>query len=785
MLQATMKISWKTSLVRTGLVSLALLLGGGGRAEASDNVAGNLITVNDNGAWSWFEDARAIIDAAAGKIVVSSVANSSGAGGTARHGDIDVASLDLATGVSSRFVLHDSLQADDHNSAALWIRPDGRYLSMYGGHVADNFSRWRISANAGDISVWSAEQTFNNNAAMTYSNLHFLPNDAGGAGRLYNFVRSVGFDPNIMVSSDHGSTWSYSGRLLTEGGNSDRPYLRYASDGNRIHLIATDRHPRDFNNSVYHAYIEDGRLYDSAGAVIDGNLFDGAALAPSQLTSVFAANTVVDGTSMQRAWTVDLEIDGNGRPVGVFQARAGGNALDHRFFYSRWDGDEWQVHPLGYAGSNLYAAENDYTGLVAIDPDDPDTVYLSSEVHPATQAQLIGADGVRHYELFRGRTADGGANWNWTPVTFNSTVDNLRPVVPKWNAENTGLLWLRGEYSTYTNYDLRVVALINPELSEPTHVLSVDFGATGQFIQDGFSAFTREQNPAGASQTELYSSSFANGGQLSVAVGGDVQFRDRGDDVAGPIGDVVDDFVYNAGTLQLTFGNLQAGDYQLVLHSHDRDFLQEAYRIVLDGLEVGMNVPTAGATPEIGSASSRVQFSADGTGDVTFSLESLSGGNVVLNGFELYAAEALTSLPGVDLNFDGLLNLADYQLYSSGLHADLSGLSAIEAYSKGDLNGDLANNYADFLLFRQAYDAWNGAGAFAAAVGVPEPSGATAALLSLIALRVGRPRFSISTSKGCGADSLRPLTPPQAEATPHPIRVFPSLYGAPHDAPRY
>jgi hypothetical protein len=101
------------------------------------------------------------------------------------------------------------------------------------------------------------------------------------------------------------------------------------------------------------------------------------------------------------------------------------------------------------------------------------------------------------------------------------------------------------------------------------------------------------------------------------------------------------------------------------------------------------------------------------------------------------------------------------------------------------LNGDLANNYADFLLFRRAYDAWNGAGAFAAAVSVPEPSGATAALLSLIALRAGRPRFSISTSKGCGGDGLPPVTPPQAEAAPHSIRAFPSLYGAPHDAPRY
>ena len=50
MLQAMMMIPWKTLMMRTGLVSLALLLVGGGRADAADNVAGNLITVNDNGA---------------------------------------------------------------------------------------------------------------------------------------------------------------------------------------------------------------------------------------------------------------------------------------------------------------------------------------------------------------------------------------------------------------------------------------------------------------------------------------------------------------------------------------------------------------------------------------------------------------------------------------------------------------------------------------------------------------------------------------------------------------
>jgi hypothetical protein len=48
------------------------------RCQANNDVAGTLIQFNDNGAWSWFEDERAIVDAAAGKILVSSVGNSAG-----------------------------------------------------------------------------------------------------------------------------------------------------------------------------------------------------------------------------------------------------------------------------------------------------------------------------------------------------------------------------------------------------------------------------------------------------------------------------------------------------------------------------------------------------------------------------------------------------------------------------------------------------------------------------------------------------------------------------------
>lgn len=542
---------------------------------ANNDVAGDMILFNDNGAWSWFEDERAIVDVAAGKIIVSSVANSSGTGGAARHGDVEVASHDLSTGALAQFTLSDNLQADDHNSAALWRRPDGRYVALYAKHGSDQLTRFRVSSNPGDMTGWSAEQTFSNGAGATYSNLHYLPNDDNGAGRLYNFVRSVGFDPNILVSSDHGSSWSYGGRLLDEGGSSDRPYLRYYSKANRIHLIATERHPRNYDNGIYHASIENGRLYGSAGNLLDANLFDASAVTPAELTPIFIPGTQFNGVTMRRAWTIDVAIDDAGLPYALFQARANDSNLDHRFFYARFDGSEWSVNELAKAGGYLYASEDDYAGLGALDPSDPNRLFISTKIDPRTDVVMP------RYEIFEGTTLNAGEDWSWKPITFNSTVDNLRPIVPAWDADHTALLWMRGSYATYTNYNLDIVGLTN-------------------------------------------------------------------------------------------------------------------------------------------------------------------------------ISEIVPSVAG-DLDGDGDVDLVDVAAFVNGLHADLSSLSFDEARRRGDLNGDLVNDYQDFVLFRNAYDLANGTGATAAAMaGVPEPISLYCALVAGIGVmmtgrtacprrRAGRVRHAIES----------------------------------------
>jgi len=144
--------------------------------------------------------------------------------------------------------------------------------------------------------------------------------------------------------------------------------------------------------------------------------------------------------------------------------RPGRGGSDHRYDQGRWDGSAWHVHELAHAGTRLYPGEDDYTGLAALDPRDPDVVYISTDADPQTGLPLVSStDRRRHHELFRGTSPDSGKSWRWEPITANSTVDNLRPIVPKWNDARTALVWMRGTYkNNHGEWTTAVVATILP-----------------------------------------------------------------------------------------------------------------------------------------------------------------------------------------------------------------------------------------------------------------------------------------------------------------------------------
>lgn len=440
------------------------------KLPVQDGVAGSLVLVKSNGAWCWYQDERVIVDSAAGKIYLGSVAHGEGIGGRDRAGDVDVSSFNLQTGERRHSTLRQGLVStyaedplgDDHMTPSLWQRPDGQLLAMYAGHNNDFLSRYRRSRVPHDITGWIPEQTFNwdrripggSSFEATYSNLLYLAEE----DRLYNFSRNDNRSPNLMVSEDRGQSWVYGGKLAFSEQTVGyvNGYFKYATNGvDRIHFVATEHHPRDYSNSIYHGYVEDSVSYASDGTVVDENIFDEDAPAPDAFTPVFKSGTVVEGDTMTHAWTIDLHLSPKGRPYTVFQTRVNGQTQDHRFFYARYDGSAWQTHHLAKAGAGLYPREQDYLGLVALDPNALNTVYASVPIDPRTGDSL----GTR--EIYRGVTPDQGDSWTWTALTKNSEAQNLRPVVPDWDSTHTAVFWYRGRYDWQHSYDAAIVGLID------------------------------------------------------------------------------------------------------------------------------------------------------------------------------------------------------------------------------------------------------------------------------------------------------------------------------------
>jgi hypothetical protein len=429
-----------------------------------------IVTVNDNAAWCWFQDERVLADK--GKLIFSTVASQGGPGGAVRSGNIEVTAVEgfrpalstaPAAGQSLKCtvaVLNPKLEEDDHNAAGMAILPDGRYLAMYSKHMHDRLIRYRISIQPGDASAWEEEKTITRNFNVTYNNIYQLSDENG---RIYDFYRGENYKPNYLTSDDNGKTWKYGNpilRIAADPQNRMRPYGRYASNyKDTIWIANTDAHPAEYPaTSLYLAYIKGGKIFHPNGTEL-APLSQG--VEPSQELCIFK------GDPQNQAWVLQMQLDKEGNPCIAYSVHKMDQDLRYRFY----DGKTKQDFEFAHAGNFLYRTQEHYTGNVAVDPGDPRTLYFSTNADPKTGEPLISkADGKRHWELYKaiinpqmptpapGQSAPTGGGLSIIPLTENSTVDNIRPVVPAGDRSVRALLWMRGTYTSYTRWTTAVVA---------------------------------------------------------------------------------------------------------------------------------------------------------------------------------------------------------------------------------------------------------------------------------------------------------------------------------------
>ena len=492
-----------------------------------DLVAGNLIQFNDNGNWTWYSDERSVVDKARGRIIVGSDGNGAGVGGSARSGAIEVGMFDLQTGTSTRVTLLPSgnLGPDDHNTPGLLVWPDGKYLAQWTGHNQNYLTYFSIYDGAN----WNPYTTFDwqalgatSSEQASYSNPHYL----SAEGRTYTFVRSLDIKSmNILLSTNEGGTWTYYGRLNRSypGSGYNPGYYKFCDNGkDRIDFICTESHPRDTLTSIYHGYISNGMSFRSDGTVVDSNLNDTVAPLSSDFMPVFTNGTVMPiGQTNYRCWNSDVQWYPDGSVEAIIHARINESAHiggypdqedpDHAFFFCRWDGTSWATTYLCQAGYKLYSAEADYVGLGALSPNDPNTIFISTRYDPrAVQAGVTDTNPPYSawHEIWKGVTTNHGASFTWTPITQNSTHDNLRPIVPPWDANNIALIWFRATYSTAQIIDGAPVGLIERHAEVPAKMTYVDATTTNTTLATGAALVT------GSGANQWHETPGGNGGSV-------------------------------------------------------------------------------------------------------------------------------------------------------------------------------------------------------------------------------------------------------------------------------
>ncbi|MEO6437529.1 MAG: BNR-4 repeat-containing protein [Tepidisphaeraceae bacterium] len=487
-------------------------------AGPTDVVNGNLVNFQSDGAWSWYQDERVIVNN--GQIILGSVAAKRQGdfptqNFTRNPGDIIASTFNISSGRRSFYELHDTLETDDHNAPSFLTLPDGNYLTSYSKHSTDKFLRFRKTTVPGDTNSWGPRIDYQRLATdpippsggndTTYTNLHYLPSEGTGQGRVYNFFRNrlaPSWDRHFVYSDDRGDSWKYGGQLTGQNSVTVRPYTKYADNGSdKIYFVTTENNG---GQNIWAGYVQGGKTYRMNGTIADNNLFDATAPAVNQLTSVMTAGTVVGGTPMQSLWTHDLALDSSGYPVATFRAYANGNSQDSRHFYARWNGTAWTYSQVGRSGSTFNSLDTSENGsgttvsssLGVLDSNDPSTVYFSSNVNPQTGAAVLStADNIQHFEMWKAKTTNGGSTWAYTQLTQNSSVDNVRPTVAKWDSSHSAVLWMRGAhdhwlYSPSTSdyaFDTSIVGLVTDNNRARSKLTYVDANLSNTTLADGAS----------------------------------------------------------------------------------------------------------------------------------------------------------------------------------------------------------------------------------------------------------------------------------------------------------
>ncbi len=398
-----------------------------------------IFEMTPNGAWSWCSDPRCFVR---GSTVY--------AGWVTTEGDIQIGSVDVASGDRIIVDLAPRYEPDDHDNPVFFETGDGRWTAFYSKHAGYQGTQYRVTVDASAIGRWHDQTSVGTNTAgiggATYAHAFAVP---GETDRIFLFWRGGDWKPNYSIGTyaPQAATWTWTEArtLITNPGQ--RPYAKYWSDGEeRIGIAFTDGHPGQTKNNVYFAAIardRDGEFaFFRADGTRIGTLSDGP-LWPAEADTVFD-RTADPAATGDNSWVWDVGFDGEGRPVLVFATFP--SREQHQYHWARFENDRWNDVILiedagGSVADTTIGLQHQvyYSGGIALDHRAPTTVYLCRE------------NDVGGWDLEQWTGAERG-NWSIHPITSGAVEKNMRPMVPEGAPPFVDMVaWMSGIYEHWEN----------------------------------------------------------------------------------------------------------------------------------------------------------------------------------------------------------------------------------------------------------------------------------------------------------------------------------------------
>jgi len=405
-------------------------------------------SLTNDGAWTWFNDPRAIVDG-----------NSLLSGWVTLDGHIMAGRFDLTTHATTTVDLYGQFfQSDDHDNPAFLKNPDGTFTAFFAPHGGASVRVRNFSLNPngsfslGSLSTLSESSQVSGSNGWTYANPYRLSSE----NKTYLFSRGPNFNPVYRVRDDATGTWGTAKTFISNP--NQRPYVKYDSNNtDRVGFTFTDAHPRNVDNNIYYSYMKNGAYWRADNTKIKD--LSAGPITPADMSGSIGTiwnHTQHVPTQGDNSWVWDIATDPTGHPVIAFTTFP--DDLHHQYHWARWTGTSWDDYVImNNAGPYIGASsEGNYSAGIALDHTDPTIVYQSW--------QNAGTWNLQQWKL-----NTDGQTWSTDLIAngFGPADENIRPYVPLNRPADTELvMWLRGQYdywnlSSGVGYDTGVQLWMN------------------------------------------------------------------------------------------------------------------------------------------------------------------------------------------------------------------------------------------------------------------------------------------------------------------------------------